>query len=131
MRKSLERLATLRRHLLTSTQHGSISASPTQCNNGPALLVTPSSCLVDEKIKIHLDGLGSNQLVTLVADVTENGTMFEARCLYQADSNGEIDNCSNASLAGSFKGEINYCYLILIATFFSALIQVHTVMVYY
>lgn len=69
--------------------------------------------MVDEKIKIRLDGLGSNQLVTLVADVIENGTMFEARCLYQADSNGEIDNSSNASLAGSFKGEISYCYLIL------------------
>ena len=96
---ALRRFLTVRQHvsprLVYSTQ-----AVPTI-----RLTVTPALALVDEKVSIRLSGLRSQQVVTLVAMVTENDRKFESRGVYQANSTGDIDSQTDASIAGTFKGK--------------------------
>jgi len=100
MLKSVRRLAVLKIHLQNVSGSHAVSSS----NAKPSLTIKPQRCLVDEKIRIQLTGLSSHQLVTLVADVTENGRTFESRCLYRSDENGVVDSWVNESLGGSFSG---------------------------
>jgi len=106
MLKSLQRLTVISRHFAPIVGlRNCLSASNQPCT--PSMTITPAQCLVDEKIEIKLCGLPSNQLVTLVVNVIENGYEFESRCLYEADSNGEIYSSSSKSLAGSYEGRLS------------------------
>ncbi|XP_053398261.1 bile acid-CoA:amino acid N-acyltransferase-like [Mercenaria mercenaria] len=73
-------------------------------DNGFSMTVAPSVGMIDEKVRILLCGLDAKQIVTLIADVTENGMKFESRCVYQADTNGNVDNFTDESIGGSFVG---------------------------
>ncbi|XP_045195337.2 bile acid-CoA:amino acid N-acyltransferase-like isoform X2 [Mercenaria mercenaria] len=101
IQKSLRRLNVLRNHMTVLTR---VCTSLANQSHGPCITVTPSVGMVDEKVNIDVRGLDAKQIVTVVADVEENGMQFESRCVYQADGNGEINNFSNESIDGSFKG---------------------------
>ncbi|XP_045195331.2 bile acid-CoA:amino acid N-acyltransferase-like isoform X2 [Mercenaria mercenaria] len=101
IQKSLRRLNVLGNHMTVLTRACTSLANQ---GHGPCIAVTPSVGMVDEKVNIDIRGLNAKQIVTVVADVEENGIQFESRCVYQADGNGEINNFSNESVDGSFKG---------------------------
>ncbi|XP_060579565.1 bile acid-CoA:amino acid N-acyltransferase-like isoform X2 [Ruditapes philippinarum] len=99
--KSLKRLEVLQKHINASTRE--CSTGSTRADE-PCISVAPPVGMVDEKVAIHIRGLTAGQVVTVVAEVVENGMKFESRCVYQADSKGEIDNFTTNSIGGYFKG---------------------------
>ena len=101
--KSIQRLVVLNNHL--NGKRREYSATETSADDGPRVFVAPSVGMVDEKVNIRICGLEAGQVVTLVADVVENGMKFESCCVYQADSKGEVDNFSTQSIGGYFKGK--------------------------
>ncbi|WAR09380.1 ACOT3-like protein [Mya arenaria] len=100
----VRRLAVLSSHVQNVNRNMCSSGATATSVRAPTMSVNPKFCLVDEKIKIRLTGLASNQIVTFVADVRENGSVFESRCVYRADDSGVVDNCTSESLDGTFKG---------------------------
>ncbi|XP_052808953.1 bile acid-CoA:amino acid N-acyltransferase-like [Mya arenaria] len=104
MLKSVRRLAVLSSHVQNVNRNMCSSGATATSVRAPTISVNPKFSLVDEKIKIRLTGLASNQIVTFVADVRENGSVFESRCVYRADDSGVVDNCTSESLDGTFKG---------------------------
>jgi hypothetical protein len=100
--KSIRRLEVLNRHFAVGTK---VCYSSAANNVAPSITVKPSIGMVDEKVNIHIRGLAASQVVTVVADVIENGMKFESRCIYKADNNGEIHNFSTESIGGYFKGK--------------------------
>ncbi|XP_052810040.1 peroxisomal succinyl-coenzyme A thioesterase-like isoform X1 [Mya arenaria] len=104
MLKSVRRLAVLSSHVQNVNRNMCLSGATATSARAPIIFVHPKFCLVDEKITIRLTGLASNQIVTFVADVRENGSVFESRCVYRADDSGVVDNCTSESLDGTFKG---------------------------
>ncbi|XP_060594045.1 bile acid-CoA:amino acid N-acyltransferase-like isoform X1 [Ruditapes philippinarum] len=99
--RCIRRLEVLNKHFAIGTK---VCCSSAANNVAPSITVKPSVGMVDEKVNIHIRGLAARQVVTVVADVIENGMKFESRCIYQADNNGEIHNFSTESIGGYFKG---------------------------
>ncbi|WAR09383.1 BAAT-like protein [Mya arenaria] len=102
--EQVRRLAVLSSHVQNVNRNMCSSGATATSVRAPTISVNPKFSLVDEKIKIRLTGLASNQIVTFVADVRENGSVFESRCVYRADDSGVVDNCTSESLDGTFKG---------------------------
>ncbi|KAL4233224.1 hypothetical protein ACF0H5_007908 [Mactra antiquata] len=98
MFQSLRRLSVLKNHL---------SYNPRWCflsTGSPSVSVSPQVGLVDECVKIKLNGLEAKQDITIVAKVIENGVEFESRCVYTSDEEGKVDNYTSSSIAGTFLG---------------------------
>ncbi|XP_053395998.1 acyl-coenzyme A amino acid N-acyltransferase 2-like [Mercenaria mercenaria] len=102
IQRSLRRLKILSNHM--AVRRRICSSLVDQSHHGPCITVTPSVGMVDEKVNFDIRGLVAKQIVTVVADVVENGMKFESWCVFQADGNGEINNFSTESIHGTFKG---------------------------
>ena len=70
-----------------------------------AISVEPKSGLVDDKVKILVNGLESKQNVTLQARIaSEKGEVFESYAHYIADKDGGVDVSCDSSLGGFYRG---------------------------
>uniref|UniRef100_A0ACB8G3W6 Uncharacterized protein n=1 Tax=Sphaerodactylus townsendi TaxID=933632 RepID=A0ACB8G3W6_9SAUR len=72
----------------------------------PRVVVLPfATCLYDDPVQVKVEGLSALQAVTLRASLEdETGELFQSFAYYKADSNGELDLTSAASLGGSYSG---------------------------
>ena len=96
---ALRRLLTIKQQITPR-----MNMHATRTTSGIRLSVSPVLALVDERVSIRLLGLRSQQVVTLVATVTENGRKFESRGVYQANNTGDIDLTKDVCLAGTLTG---------------------------
>ncbi|MES9883691.1 MAG: acyl-CoA thioesterase/BAAT N-terminal domain-containing protein [Sedimenticola sp.] len=68
------------------------------------------------QVKIQLDGLQSEHIVTVVAHVVENKTSFESRGVYRANREGNVDMQVDASLDGTYTGLVCllFCFNVIL-----------------
>lgn len=71
----------------------------------PTISITPNNCLADDEVKIHVQGLQSNQKVTLYA-VLERSDVgnFDSYAHYTASQDGTIDLGKDISTGGTYTG---------------------------
>ena len=102
MRTTARRLRVLGNHFVqASATHANVSPQVS-----PSFVVTPRTSLIDETVAIRLHGLEPHQMVRLEATVVENRLKFESHAVYRASTTGVIDLETDASLAGSYTGNI-------------------------
>lgn len=73
----------------------------------PIVVIEPSECLVDEDIRIRIEGLRCYQDITIHAVFSKPDDVshtFDSYAKYTADRNGNIDVASQASVGGSYTG---------------------------
>ena len=80
-------------------------------NPPPVIVAHPRTSLINEKVRIQLQGLVPNQTVRLLAKLEENNVKFESTAVYRANAAGDIDLEYDASLGGSYTGKHYNNYL--------------------
>ena len=73
-----------------------------------SIQASPNLTLMDDKVKVTLNGLEPGSNVTVRSQLTESvlKMRFEAHAHYQANDQGEISLNENSSLGGSFTGRV-------------------------
>ena len=69
--------------------------------------------LIDEPLKVKINGLNNQQTITIHATIKEGGIVFESCCCYMADDSGEIDLSTQPSLSGSYTGTCTHLKYIM------------------
>ncbi|XP_060576286.1 acyl-coenzyme A amino acid N-acyltransferase 1-like [Ruditapes philippinarum] len=68
------------------------------------IFVDKEDALVDETVKITVDGLQKNQHVTIRAEVIEKGQIFAGSGCFVANDTGTVDVSTQPSKCGTYKG---------------------------
>lgn len=72
--------------------------------NMATLSILPQKALMDEPVKICVEGLAPGQPVTLAAMCDEGKVVFASYGQYEADGQGQVDLEKASSVAGSYTG---------------------------
>lgn len=115
MSRSSYRLAVIQNHINVNTQSCSVETRESHNATSPSITVSSTFGMVDDIVRIQLNGFQPGENVTLVARLLENRVQFESRCVYKIDDNGCADNFSSASSGGTFIGISfdtgNFCFV--------------------
>ena len=74
--------------------------------NDVTITLSSDVVLVDERFQVRLSGLAPNQHITIHANTKEGKLSFSGVGCFIADSNGEIDCSKQASVAGTYTGNV-------------------------
>ena len=87
---------------------GKMQAKKFDYSGNPTISVADNT-LVDDKLHIHVSGLGRNQSITIHARLsTENGQTFSSFGCYTANTHGVVDVESDVCKCGTYEGTLRY-----------------------